>query len=168
MDILSLFGTSIPAYFVIGPLVVVAIILIALIVKASKNQAPVVATQATSTPAAPVTTPIKNDAQDIPKATEVVSPQTVAPAAVPVEAPAPAPAPKVEAVVPPISSWKPSAPVAAPIPAPETAVVPEAQMAPTEITTQAEVLPTPSPVEAVPSTEQAPVTVAQGETKATF
>ena len=100
MDILSLASTPIPAYFVLGPLVILLVILVTLVAKSGPKPASVVVVGTPlQTPPEPITTPSPE-----PVVAQVTTPVTFT-----------TPVPQVAAVVPSISSWKPAEQVAMPI-----------------------------------------------------
>ncbi len=138
MDIVSLLTTSIPAYFVLGPLVVVLIILITLVTKSGSPQ--VVAPLSVAQPV-PTTIPQPEVAPTMtaPIVTTPIAEPVVTEAPLAQSAPAPSVAP---ANIPPISSWKPAAP---------TPIVEEApvEVAPVEQPAAAEIAAV-NPVESVP------------------
>ncbi len=122
MDILALISTPIPAYFTLGPLIVLLIILSSLVKKSTSTMIPQVGSsvplQTVTSQPEPLTTP------------QVTKEAVQVPASVP-----PTP-PPVEATIPPISSWKPAEPVAtsqevSPAPTPVVTQAPEAAEAST-------------------------------------
>jgi hypothetical protein len=134
MDILAIASTPIPAYFTVGPLAVLFILLVVLVARKGQGQDQVAPT--TNQGTAPVAPSPSISAAMQPAQSQVVAepvsaqPQVSDPVAVsapaPVSEPAPAPAP-APVPVPPISSWKPAAPATMDVPESVTQV---AQTAP--------------------------------------